>query len=85
MIHGPLIETQRIHVPGTGTYVEIRQERSGTHLTYLIEHGSDRFGHRGTWGRDNVAEAARCMAGAITWNARHLVTTQAATHGKGTS
>jgi hypothetical protein len=63
---GPLIETLRIP-SANGTYVELRQDRHGDRITYAVEHG-DHFGHRGTWGRDNYADAVTTASSAWTWN-----------------
>ncbi len=67
---GPLYKTQRIEFPHTGTYVEVRQARWSTHVGWEIEHGSLRFGHAGTWGRDSIAEAMRCFTSAVKYETR---------------
>jgi len=75
---GPLYETQRVHIPApsygplnhAGAYAEIRQVRSGGFIGWQIEHGSARFGHSGTWGRDNASEAFHVFAQAIGWYVR---------------
>ena len=70
MTEGPLIETQRVTVPGTCAYVEIRQERHAHAITYVIEHGDVRWGHRGTWGRSCAVEAASCFSSAVAYLVR---------------
>lgn len=71
---GPLYKTQRVEFPDGGfyggSYVELRQERSGHSIQWRIEHGSLRFGHRGTWGRANVREALRTFGYAVEYETR---------------
>ena len=75
---GPLYKTQRIEIPEVSigrlnygaAYVEIRQVRWPHYIGWEIEHGSTRFGHAGTWGRDNVRDAFRTFASAVEWEAR---------------
>jgi Family of unknown function (DUF6011) len=58
---GPHIETKRYQVRGSEFYVELRQTNGyGYPLGYVVEHG-DKYGHRGSWGRDNY-QAARAAA-----------------------
>jgi len=78
LAEGPLYATQRVHIPSAshgpfnyeGSYVEIRQERTPHGILWEIEHGSNRFGHAGTWGRDNAADAFRTFAHAVAFEAR---------------
>lgn len=69
MAEGPLYKTQRVEIPATGTYVEIRQTRS-TYIVWEIEHGTLAYGHKGTWGRDDVAYAFRTFAEAVEFETR---------------
>jgi hypothetical protein len=67
---GPMYKTQRVEFPHTGTYVEIRQSRSANYFGWRIEHGTLKYGHSGTWGRDNVTEAMHCFAAAVAYENR---------------
>lgn len=75
---GPMIETQRVIVPGTNTYVEISQDRHDGYLGYSIETGSVKYGHRGTWGRGDIRSASECFADAIAYAATHHITSKGA-------
>lgn len=76
-VEGPIMAPQRLVLPGTGTYVEIRQaiheHPFGTMGEYLpslcwhVEHGGVRTGHQGSWGRCNAAEASKVAATAAVW------------------
>lgn len=71
---GPLYKTQRIEFPDGGfyggRYVEVRQVRWPSYVGWEIEHGSLRFGHAGTWGRDNVRDAMRTFGYAVEFATR---------------
>jgi hypothetical protein len=67
---GPLLPTQRAEFPHLDAYVEARNVRRSTGIGWEIEHGSLRFGHRGTWGRWGVREAMKCFADAIAYETR---------------
>ncbi len=54
---GPLPAPVRNEVPGTGTYVEIRQKSTRYGMLWEVEHGTVRFGHQGSWGRWSYDEA----------------------------
>lgn len=77
-----MIQTTSVIVPGTTTYVEIRQgitDHLGGHVNkyaYEIETGyMAPWGrnHTGTWGRHNIREASACFADAINYAATHHV------------
>lgn len=67
---GPLLPNQRVEFPHRDAYVEIRNVRWPNKIGWEIEHGSLRFGHRGTWGRDGISEAMQCFANAIAYENR---------------
>lgn len=74
---GPLPQPQRLYVPGTTAYVEVRQERSTTGLHWDVEHGyvaawGDQ--HSGTWGRSNAVEAAACFHAAVGYALQRVLT-----------
>lgn len=62
-IQGPDAATQRVSI--RGQYVELRQARWSDRFGWSVEHGSERWGHRGTWGRNSYAEALACFLSAI--------------------
>jgi hypothetical protein len=70
MPQGPLFQTQRVEIPGTGTYVEIRQVSWTKRITWEIELGTTRHGFVGAWGRDNVREARICFADAVAYQSK---------------
>ena len=70
---GPEVAPLRIVVPGTASYVELRQERHGDYFGYCVETGSVEYGHRGTWGRHDLRSATECFADAVSYAAVHHV------------
>jgi hypothetical protein len=68
---GPLLPTSRIEFPRSDAYVEFRNVRWPKKIGWEIEHGSLRFGHRGTWGREGIREAMDCYVSAISYVNAH--------------
>ena len=73
-LEGPPIATQRVVVPGTETYVEIRSsEVRATWFGYIIETGYGEHEYPSIWGRDNIRDASICFAEAISYAAAHHI------------